>query len=323
MAAQRNTPEGGFYSSEWVAFVMGLIAWVLPNQEWAPLFVNIPLGAISLIASGKVVWKWEETRLWTRTRKIIILCVSLLILAGALVPGLQKQYEREFDSGVRFKEAPEFDWFYEFEIRREITKMHDYFRYLEIPVPEKLPPIGVKHGSGSSSRYEVSCSPDEPMYRQNILIGERDALEHNIRAFTDRYADYVMLCDMRGMLNWHPTNKAETVKDSLRFDVLSALGPYFNWSFWDTKDGRSYSPWSQYLWNIRERFGKKYTDALVANTVQTLIDNPNEGDDDNLDAYFCYHLKTAFKDIDNGARQWSDVVASMDSTRLTKACPAN
>jgi hypothetical protein len=188
-------------------------------------------------------------------RRIGIWSVSMMVVFAALAPALKRQYEREYDSGIQFKESPEIDWWYSFLIRRDCTKMRDYLHELKIPIPEGIPPIGVQHGQAASEKYELSADPNVPVYRREILISERDALEGNIRAFTDRYADYVMLIDlmMKELKQHGPKQHGPANTQSVNlFYAESAFGPYFNWSFWGENKGSSVSAWSDYFWNLKD-----------------------------------------------------------------------
>jgi hypothetical protein len=323
VAIKKKRLEEGVYTSELVAFFLGFVAWLLPAQEIMPFTINCLLVLAALVVTGIVLWGWNETRGWVFRRRFGIWIVSMVVVFGALYPGLRKQYEREYDAGFQFKESPEINWWRAFLIRREFTKMHDYFHDLKIPVPEEVPPISVKHGKPDSLKYGVSMGGgDTPVYLQELSVAERDASESNISAFTDRYADYVALTDLHGMINRQPESAAEVQRDAERFAVMSNFGPYFNWSYWDKNLGRGYS-WSDHFWNVRATFGQKYTDKLVAYTLKTFIDKPDEGNNPDMSAYFCYHLREAFGVVDNGAKRWSDIVAALGNPKLKEACPAN
>jgi hypothetical protein len=154
---------------------------------------------------------------------------------------------------------------------------------------------------------------------REIAVDEHDALEGNVHEYTYEYLMYVMLADTK-LISSPPSGAREATH---RYNVIVTLVPYFNWAFWGKDDGRTLSPWSNYLWHLRSELGDEYTDKLVSTMLRTFIDTPLEGENDKFDIYFCQHLRTAFGVVDNGSKKWSDVLQGLGSEPAAAVCPAS
>lgn len=319
-----------YNSSEWVMFVLtALGGWLLPAQELMPFALNCFVIVIAVVMGGRVLWRWEETSDWSRFRKIAVCALAIPLFAVTFWPNVRKQYDSEYGS-FHFRESAELDWWDRVVAIREIANMRDYLKGLGIPVPDDTPPLGVTPGARTSNAKNVHLPPGLPLYRGELNISERDALQGDIREFANQYADYVVMADTKlmedGAKRKGPVNSPETKQLEKRFMINITLAMYFYWSFLGEnlggKEGRG-TGWEDALWRVRSGLGKDYCDRLMATTLKTFIDSPQEGIDADTDTYFCQHLRTAFGVIDNGAKKWTDVTQPFESATLIRSCPAN
>jgi hypothetical protein len=183
------------------------------------------------------------------------------------------------------------------QITTDVSAFREYFLHLGIPVSDEIPPIGVSAGPGSG---QIHVQGTLPLYRSDITISHGWFV--NRRAITWQYADYAIHEVLARRRAKHPT--VEAMQDII---AGAAISQYFNWSYWEDKPANEGGYWSPPLWQIRSRFGKAFTDRLVAFAIRTMIDNPEEGADPNFDLYFYRKLQQGDSVIDNDAMRMGEM----------------
>jgi hypothetical protein len=152
------------------------------------------------------------------------------------------------------------------------------------------------------------------MYRSGAKINQGWVLDR--RAITEQYADFVIGEMLRRRAVQHPG--ASDLQD---MSAVSALSRYFNWSFWDYKAENASGYWASQLWEIRRVMGKQFTDRLVGFTLQSILDNPEEGADPNFDAYFYRKIQVADSIIDNNAEKIGEITAIIERLGINVTVP--
>ena len=162
------------------------------------------------------------------------------------------------------------------QITRDISAFHEYLVNLGIPISDQYPPIGVSSGPGSAQEH---TSEALPVYRSKENITESWILDR--RSVTDPYAYHVIFEALRKRLDKHP--HVSGAQDGW---VAMALAMYYNWSFWNYKPPDAIGYWSLPLWDIRQAYGKDFTDKLVAYTLKVILDSPEENANADFNLYF-------------------------------------
>lgn len=87
-------------------------------------------------------------------------------------------------------------------------------------------------------------------------------------AVTKTYSQYVF-----GRMFFSPTTRLSEGDSIGRMLLSDAFGEYFHWSFWDTAL-KEPQLWLGVFWEIRQRYGKKFTDELLACAAQSFLERP-------------------------------------------------
>jgi hypothetical protein len=84
---------------------------------------------------------------------------------------------------------------------------------------------------------------------------------------------------------------------------------YFTWSYWGRPEKeQTVCPYRQsmlfvsYLWQIHEKYGKNFTDRLLAYTTREMIDNPPEPNE-RFPMWFLRSISNADSVVDNKAEK--------------------
>jgi hypothetical protein len=92
------------------------------------------------------------------------------------------------------------------------------------------------------------------------------------------------------------------------------LSTYLNMSFWNrTPRELDRGFWSGALWDIRKRFGRDFTDRMVAYAIRAMIDEPTKSSTDNLSHYLINQLKIGESVVDNDGKRWTTVLEILRS----------
>ena len=214
---------------------------------------------------------------------------------------------------LQFKASPFFNHKTRGRITHDITRFRDYFVRLGIPVPMEVPPISLAPGENTSG---ISTPPGLPTYRGTVQIGKKQVSKPS--AATGAYCGYAI-----NRIFWDTDSPFQPWYGDMPNPNINALGGmmileqglsgYFNSSFWNEQLQPPMMPWAYRLWRIREKFGRDFTDRLVAVALRSMIDNPNEGRDKPMDfsfidVYFARKLKIGDSVIDDGMSRWPEIL---------------
>jgi len=171
------------------------------------------------------------------------------------------------------------------------ARMESFYRYLAnlgLNPPEEVPPIGTGRTYGT-----VVVDPG-PVYMDTIRIPENavDDPMAPARAYAI-YCFHVLLGSF-----------ATTIPDHRRESAAWIFEGYFVASFSGKHPGPSASDtgkWVGALWDVRQRYGQKFTDEMVALTLKSLNDLGRTGENRELDLnrYFYNSLMSAEFALDN------------------------
>jgi hypothetical protein len=292
--------------------IVGLVLAFIGLVEMFPIYVNLAVYITGLIAIEIAVWRWERTVTWAVPYRLLVFVGVATLYGGALANPVTKQYQRENDMALIFKDDELFTWWKKWEVQRQYIKMRDYFLDLGIAVPKETPPIYVNH---LSAEYETMAFGD-PAYRGELGISEHSFITDNKQGIGETYANYVISALILPKPPAPADDKAGT--DFRLFEIFSA---YFVSSCWDNRNS-NISDWSGQLWNVREQLGKEFTDRLAAYTFRSFVDSPNEGQGNHFSVYFCNHLRIGYSVLRSDDRKWQDVLHAM-TPEYASSCPAH
>ena len=183
-------------------------------------------------------------------------------LSVALPPALAVNMKLEFRESALF--TPEARTL----IQTQYGNFKEYLVSLNIPVPD-LPPIGIGQKQGTL----VTSPLDKPLYQTSYLIGKQDL--NDPYALTEGYATYVVQTSLPTIKK---KDKFPFAEQNVRLWIVGlTISTYIHWSFWDRTKPNHFPPGILALWDMRNEFGKPFTDRLVATVFKLMIDDPDEG----------------------------------------------
>jgi hypothetical protein len=295
---QSSQPK--YFTTEFVFTILFAFAgYLLPIGDYVPLEVNIAVCCVAVALAVYTLWKWEKVKDWAIAKKIVICLVVMLAYVSTLGLGLNKQYATEYNMNLSFKEYPAFTWWMELRVTWNFAKARDYLKSLTIPINPETPPIDIVYSNAGS----VASLP-KPTYREAINIGAAQLKES--RGQTRAYVFYQMAYVLP-----KPDNSAPFGRQGAYLRQVNDFSDYFNAAIWDKPDStwaETDTGWPAKLWDMRERFGKRFTDQVVAYTLKSLHDAPEEGASDDPDTYFCRHLKIGEDRVDHEASKWPEIL---------------
>src|SRR5262249_33606284 len=104
---------------------------------------------------------------------------------------------------------------------------------------------------------------------------------------------------------------------------------YYNLSFHNKKPEHEKDIWIPVLWHMREKFGREFTDNVMAFALKLVRDDPREEQDMTFNIYFSRKIKAADAILDNDGQKLQvidEILSSselkMDTTLCPKLCPA-
>ena len=215
------------------------------------------------------------------------------------------------DLKLLFQDSPMLTDVVRKQITRDISAFREYLLRLGIPASGEFPTIGVGTGSRSAQLHLLQ---QKPTYRSDAKITEGWLTDR--RVITAQYADYAIAAALEQRAEGHPT--VSTLQDTI---ATSALSRYYNWSFWNRKPEAETGYWSIQLWEIRDTFGKEFTDKLAAFALRSMLDDPDEGADANFDVYFYRKLQIADSVIDNNAEKMGQITAIIEKLSINVTKP--
>ena len=267
---------------------------------------------VAVLVGGYSLWKWENNQQWKAIKKLsIMLCCTV---AYAIFLGLPvvKQYDMEYNLHLSFKEHPAFTTWKKLQINWNVRKAQNYLKSLQVSPTAYIPPIDVANAEN------VSTPPGEPAYRGGINIAELQVDQP--RGQTHAYFYYQVLHILAPDMD-----KARTAPPERKIAIMleaNDITDYFNSALWETPDPNlrlAKNSWPAKLWEVRQKLGDRFVDQMVAYTLQSLGDSPDEGSSHDPDVYFCRHLKIGEDRVDHKQQKWPEIVAILGH-RYWNAC---
>lgn len=224
-------------------------------------------------------------------------------------------------SNFVFKDSPLFTPQRKRAIAKQITEFKAYLIGLGIDVPKEFPPIGVETDETAAPHISQSSGPS---YHDTIWM-RSDQLD-DPRMITQSYSGYVfatiltkpMIPKFQALPFDEPLESDARRKvmdeDYYRHDANWAIFRYFVWSYWGKPDKEEMvcpfhgsMLFATYLWEIRERYHKDFTDRLIAYTTKELVDNPSISQGERFPNWFFRAMTNADFVVDNKGQKISDI----------------
>jgi hypothetical protein len=218
------------------------------------------------------------------------------------------QYDNQHDIHLIFK--PSVSEYRQFVTKNDLAEFRNYFRGLDVPTPADDPVIGIEINGNCSSFHNPQTH--RSVLRREILIGEKCLTREEM---TQSYSDFV--------IERLPQSKSldNDINHLFPFMLAQAtFSTYFNWSFWgnertDFCPGGSTVGMGMYaptLWKIRQKFGRDFTDRMVAFAARLTADDPLDGMDKDAGIYVARKLKEGDSVVDDKGN-WSIILDILKS----------
>ncbi len=177
-----------------------------------------------------------------------------------------------------------------------MTSFKKYLADLGITLPEETPPIG-----STKKAEEMAISNIGSLSFMGVLLIGENHLDDSVivvKAYSKWALTNLVLSqpkrDDKGMNDLNTALKTA--------DVLSA---YYTSSFFDEKPHGWGWPFA--LMEVRGKFGKDFTDRMVAYSFRTILNNLSESDNQDFDAYFLRYLAVGDFVMDPGRAKWPEI----------------
>jgi len=170
-----------------------------------------------------------------------------------------------------FKDDPLFTPERKARITKDLIEFRAYLARLGFDVPSHRLPIaldtlGHKVTLGPNPR-QVGVSADQISVRPEKIDDKTEP--------TQSYAEYVIEKALQMTITPRMFDPAQSA--TADFHAREFIGydfaTYFNCSFWNKKNDEA-QDWQAAFWEMRERFGKEFTDLLLAYTVKSFLEEP-------------------------------------------------
>lgn len=226
---------------------------------------------------------------------------------------------------LMFKDSPLFTSERRRQISDDVNASAAYLRELGLPIPGDLPPIGVDTKTPKAEGWSFNSRSGDKYYYDQFTL-QQGALEKRHK-ITEAFLSFVVgrflyapsppvppnLGQMTPRQFWEWNHTPEAMNRSYKTMGGVMLTQYLNHSYWNQdfeKNERPVCPdegngVAYYFWQMRERFGKEFTDKLAIYTLRALVDKPYTEIDATVTRpfrkYFYERLKLADSVIDNEA----------------------
>ena len=207
-------------------------------------------------------------------------------------------------TNLTFKHSSELTWWRRQVIRHDIAGMQGYFRSLEIPVPDPIPPLTVHEGNQA-----ILNSPHT--YRGELQIPRSSVADR--RAVSHIYSVYVIqkafpdLTKSKDFWDSLCAGDADSILQLHQTQFFSIeLRRYFHASYWNSIEANS-SPGALVLWKIREALGARFTDKLASKVFQVAVDSPAEISNPDLNVTFTKAVKIADGIVEAYQQSWPQI----------------
>jgi hypothetical protein len=279
--------------------VFGVVLAVVGVQEMFPLTINLAVYLASTAILFWGGWRWEKAAEWSKTRRLITLVPVFLLWIFFLSYPISRQYAKEVNIDLSFKDSPEMTWWREQVITWDLSRMQKYLSGLGLKVPSALPPISVVTGRFSNV-IGSTTPPDLPVKRGSLFIGA--SLLNDRSSATAEYVRYVLdENDEMAIYRAFPDIKSASSLNMMMFE----LPGYFNGSYWNRKP--KVAIFAGVLWAIRSRFGQAFADKLAAEIVQELAEDPADIYADNPIVAEIRSLMLADANVESECDSWPQI----------------
>ena len=289
-----------------ISILVGVVLAFVGFVEVFPLYVNLAvyIAGIAIILYG--LDRWEKTQEWKARMKMGLLALILAIYCALLYFPVKKQYERENDARITFKDSPLFTEWRKQVIRHDISQFKSFLNELDIDTPSAVPPFGIQTGSSAGQIGSVTPA-GLPVNRSELLIGESHIKERESATLV--YSDYVMdkLAE-KALRNipW-PIPNDRVTELALVSMATQGFARYFNFSFWGSQPDTAFFPPAEIMWEMRKEMGRSFSDRLAASAVRTIADDNETIKDNDLDIYLVHALMIGDSIIDNECERWPEI----------------
>lgn len=290
-----------------IELVVGIAFGMAAVFEMYPLEINGILCALGLIGISLGV------REFTKESKPVIIKASwrvgAFLLYGMLIffP-LRRQYLREINLHLEFKDSPYFCWWRRQLITHDVAKCRDFLGELGIETPGRLPPFSIQSGAGGGG---IATPPKLPIDRSTLTIGESDIRERAVA--TSTYINYVV-----ELLVSKSLSDSDSVQDIANLGMVrEGFASYFNSSFWSTASLINGFPPSNFLWEIRKATDSQFSDKIAAATLKTMVDDPAVRDRD-LNIYILRAFMIGDSVVDNECGRWPQLKKVLTSNGISQ-----
>lgn len=287
--------------------ILGIVFAVVGLVDIYPLWLNSIFYLLGLLAILWSVSRWERVGDWGIGKKGPILLVVVVVYVLLLSRPVYKQYEKETNINVTFKDSPAFTFGRRQIIRRDLTNVSQYLKDLGVPLPGSLPPLTVHSRSGGGCGE--TATPNLPLYRAELILSESGVKDREV--VTSCYINYVVM----NLSLAHLSNG-----NDIPFVMMVAMGlaDYLNTSFWDSKP---FGLYSVELWEIRKRLGKGFADRLAGTMLQILSDNPSDARTGTVALDFVILVGLGESVIDGECSHWPTIRQAIGNLQTTQGGP--
>ena len=270
------------------------------TKEWSFGIATFALFiALAFLGLGQMYPWWANTCIYVVALAVIVLCgwwcdlrwtiagriaatLGALVYVGVFGVGVFKQFDHENHIDLVFEESDALTSWRRTVIDYDLGRVKSYLTILDIPVPDKIPTIGVERGN-SNCTSELNAAP-RPTFLSTFKVGTQCIGDRHV--LTSFYVNYVIESIPASKPIALNTRDPDSVERYLRFVVTNfAFASYLDWSFWGEQpdfgcgvnSGIGLVGRADLLWKIREALGKDFTDQLIAYSMRITIDDPLAG----------------------------------------------
>jgi hypothetical protein len=288
--------------------LLGMVLGFVGASDTYPLYVNLFVYALALIGILYAVWRWKASKAHGVVHRAVILAVAFMVYSALIWYPVSKQYSRETNINVTFKESPAFTWWRRQLIQHDLAKFRDFLKALDIQVPDSIPPFGVATGRLAEGTY-IATPPNLSLNRSELSIGE--SVVKDRLTVTGVYAGYVVARDLKNANADIPQpitpNQNRIYEWGSTLMVGVGFSRYFNYSFWGKAPPDIGFPPLHLFWDLRKPIGAHFADRLAVATMKAINDNPAEVRDGNLNLYIVRALKIGEYTIESDCSSWPKI----------------
>jgi hypothetical protein len=219
---------------------------------------NIFLGLAALI----IFWRFSRVEELSRFDWLQWIFSMALVgsALGACVFLAARALEPPMPEVVLFRHSSLFTRKRKRRLNRKLAEFKAYLSALGFEFSSKKIPLGIgQKGHGFAK---------EDMVGGHHITLSAEELDDLTKA-TEAFSDYSF-----GRMFFNPSLPFKRNEQLGRQFMAEAFATYFNWSFWNRPQGTP-RDWPSVFWTIRERYGKAFTDYLIAHAALSFLE-PNE-----------------------------------------------